>query len=101
MFDPVFPLYRNIKKKIPIKGDDYSVDTQRAVVQRQGIMRSRARIELPWQIDAVFEYDSKLVSIEVIKTIAEQAGKTVGIGDYNVFHKGWYGRFEVLDVYTE
>ncbi|MDP2726271.1 MAG: hypothetical protein Q8P59_01905 [Dehalococcoidia bacterium] len=98
MIAEAFPLYRKGK---PIKGDDYSVFTCRAVVQRQGIMRSRARVELPWQLDCIFQYNKDIISLDVIRAIAERAGQIVGIGDYRVEKKGWSGRFEVTKVFTE
>lgn len=98
MIDEAFSLYRKGK---PIKGDDYSVFVCRAVVQRQGIMRARARVELPWQLDCVFQYNRDIISLDVVKAIAERGGQIVGIGDYRVEKKGWYGRFEVTKVFTE
>lgn len=95
MLDEVFPLYRDGK---PIRDKDYVVDTRRAVVQGQGIMRSRAKIVLPWQLEAIFEYDEGVVDISVVQAIAERAGRTVGILDYRVEKKGWFGRFEVTKV---
>lgn len=93
-----FPLLRD---DAPINGENYSVDTQRAVVQRQGILRSRARIELPWEIDCLFEYDSDLVDLSVIKQVANNAGKVVGVGDYRIEKKGCYGRYELADIWVE
>jgi hypothetical protein len=98
MLDEAFPLTRDGN---PISGDEYIIDTRRAVVQRQGIMRSRARIELPWELDAIFEYDKDIVSLEIIKSVAERAGRVVGLLDYRVEKKGWFGRFEVERVYSE
>lgn len=94
----VFPLYRN---GTPIDGGEYTVDIRRAVVQTQGIMRARAKIELPWQLEAIFEYDKDLVDISVVKTVAERAGRTVGLLDYRVEKKGWFGRFEVAKIWDQ
>lgn len=98
MLDEAFPLYRDGES---IQGDDYTVDIRRAVVQGQGIMRARARIELPWQLEAIFEYDKDVVDLAVIRAVAERAGRTVGLLDYRVEKKGWFGRFEVKDIMSE
>jgi hypothetical protein len=93
--DEVFPLYRNGK---PIKGDDYSQDARRAVVQNQGITRVRCRIELPWTLKCIFEYNPDIVDLDVVKKVAERAGQIVGLLDYRVEKKGWFGRFEVAKI---
>ncbi|GAH26832.1 unnamed protein product, partial [marine sediment metagenome] len=98
MLDEAFPLYRDGER---IQGDDYTIDTRRAVVQRQGIMRSRPRIELPWQLEAIFDYDKDIVDLNVIRAVAERAGRTVGLLDYRVERKGWFGRFEVKEIWSE
>ena len=98
MIDEAFPLTRDGQ---PINGDDYTIDVRRAVVQRQGIMRARPRIELPWQLEAIFEYDKDIVSVDVVKAVAERAGRTVGLLDYRVEKRGWFGRFEVKSIWSE
>lgn len=93
-----FPLLRDGK---PISGDDYSIDTRRAVIQGQGIMRSRAKIELPWVVKCVFDYNSELASLEHIKEALNNAGQIVGLLDYRPEKKGWFGRFEVAEIWSE
>jgi hypothetical protein len=98
LIDEVFPLTRNGK---PLKGDKCSMDVRRAVVQRQGITRVRARVELPWELECVFEYNPDIVDIKVVETIAKKAGQIVGLLDYRVEKKGWFGRFEVAKIWSE
>jgi hypothetical protein len=102
IIDEVFPLLRDGQ---PIDGDDYSIDTRRAVVQGQGIMRSRARIEPPWEVVAIFGYNPDLVNLDQIKDIANNAGHVVGLLDYRPEKKvglpGWFGKFEVVDIWSE
>lgn len=93
MRDEAFPLYRHGQ---PLT--QYSMDVRRAVIQRQGITRVRARIELPWELDCIFDYNRDIVDIGIIETIAKKAGQTVGILDYRVEKKGWFGRFEVVSA---
>jgi len=102
IIDEAFPLLRDNQ---PLNGENYSIDTRRAVVQSQGIMRARARIELPWQVEAVFGYNPDLVNLEQIKEIATNAGRVVGLLDYRPEKKvglpGWFGKFEVTDIWSE
>lgn len=97
MLDEAFPLYRRGK---PIAGDDYAMDVRRAVIQGQGITRVRAKIEVPWELDCVFDYNKDIVDIKVIEVIAKRAGQIVGIGDYRVEKTGWFGRFEVDKIFV-
>ena len=102
--DGYFPLLRDGK---PIAGDDYTIDSRRAVIKRQGIIRNRAKIELPWQVEADFEFNSEIANIEQVKTALSNAGLTVGILDGRSKVKGspsaglWFGKFEVSDIWTE
>lgn len=96
--DEVFPLSRD---GAPIQGSDYSIDSRRAVVQGQGIIRSRAKIEVPWQVECAFGFNSQLANLEQVKTALENAGTIVGLLDYRPEKKGWFGRFEVTNIWSE
>lgn len=98
ILDEVFPLYRDGE---PLGGDDYTQDARRAVVQNQGITRVRARIELPWELDCTFDYNKDIVDIGVVETVAKRAGQIIGLLDYRVEKKGWFGRFEVTKIWSE
>ncbi len=97
--DLSFPLVNNEGE--PIR--TYTVDTQRAVIQRQGILRSRARIDVPWNIICVFELQPTVEQdgiprlLEFIKTCIGEGGLAVGILDYRVEKKGWYGMFRLKE----
>lgn len=78
----------------PIK--DYVIDSRRAVVQRQGIIRSRPRFN-EWSATFTVEYDEALISDpQIIVEIANDAGQRIGIGDYRPAKTGWFGRFTAL-----
>jgi hypothetical protein len=96
LIDENFPLHRNGKL---LKGDQVTMDVRRAVVQRQGITRVRARVDLPWEIECIFDYNPDIVDIKVVETIAKRAGQIVGLLDYRVEKKGWFGRFEVTKIW--
>jgi hypothetical protein len=74
----------------------YEVDTRRAVVQGNGIMRSRALVR-KWECEIELEYDPDFLSVENLTEALNLAGKTVGIGDYRPRPPkgkgGPYGRF--------
>lgn len=96
--DEVFPLFRDGK---PIAGSEYSVEIRRAVVQRQGVMRARPQIDLPWEVECIFGFNSQLANLEQVKTALEAAGQAVGLLDYRPERSGWFGRFEVTDIWSE
>jgi hypothetical protein len=78
----------------------YEIDTRRAVVQRQGIMRSRARIPKGWMLTfriVVNEEDlPQKTSLEMLKAILEEVGRRIGIGDFRPQKTGPFGKFIVV-----
>jgi len=90
------PLYRASDRAKPITtaGEDWTIDVRRAVVQRQGILRARPRIE-DWYCELEFEYDEEAISPAHMLQVLTLAGKTPGIGDYRIGRKGPFGRFTV------
>lgn len=91
--------------KQPYPGDKYSIDVRRAVVGSRGrpagVLRARALVEVPWMLEAVFEFDSTLCSLENVKMAMERGGKAIGLLDYRPSKRGWFGKFEVTDIWTE
>ena len=74
----------------------YAVDTRRAVVQKQGVQRSRPRFE-GWRLDFELvgdEYELAIVE-PILQPVLEYAGRVVGIGDYRPQKTGWFGTFEL------
>ena len=72
------PLYSPDKKAKPIT--DYAIYTCRAVVQRQGVLRSRPRIEA-WACDVVVEIDLDIVTPDLLLDFFKRAGTHIGVGD--------------------
>lgn len=73
---------------------DYEISVLRAVVQRQGIMRARPKID-KWACDVTFEVDRDFLSDnEVLTQLLADAGRLKGVGDYRPEKSGMYGRFE-------
>src|SRR5206468_9490807 len=78
----------------------YAIDTRRAVVQRQGILRSRPLLK-NWTLDfdLVIE-DEEVVSPQFFPTlrdVAEFAGRSIGIGDFRIEKNGPFGKFQVVE----
>lgn len=73
-----------------------SVSVMRVKVQRAAVARSRLLIAGGWELAFTIEVQDEQVQPEVLKTILEEAGRAVGIGDY----RPRYGRFEVVGFAT-
>ena len=80
---------------------NYTIDTRRAVIQRQGILRSRPKFR-DWHAEFTFFYDEGIVTeataANVFLDFASDAGRRIGVGDFRPERGGWFGRFEVTDV---
>lgn len=88
------PLYRASDNGAPITNndDEWEIDTRRAIVQKQGVLRSRPKIS-DWACPVEFEYDEETIDPNLILAIMQQAGKFPGVLDYRVGRKGPFGRF--------
>jgi hypothetical protein len=73
---------------------EYHINTMRAVVQRNGVLRSRPEIT-EWQVDVQLEIDRDFLTPETVLELFNLAGKLVGIGDYRPEKTGPYGRYTV------
>lgn len=72
----------------------YEVDVQRAVVQRQGVLRARPLFR-DWAMLIPMEIDETYVTPDQVLILSNLGGKMVGIGDYRPERKGMYGQFTV------
>lgn len=91
--DQFFPLLTSDGEQITT----FELDIQRAVVQRQGIMRARPRIDPPWYVAGSFLYNP-VADIEVIRTCLDEAGKVTGLLDYRIEKGGPYGGFRLEEL---
>jgi hypothetical protein len=78
--------------KEPIK--EWEVHTCRAVIQRNGVLRSRPLIR-EWQAIVVLECDDRFATPESLLIFFNLAGRLAGIGDFRPEKKGPFGRYEV------
>ncbi len=64
------------------------------VVQRQRILRTRARFDLPWSCTFQADCDDAVVDQRQLESWLEIAGRRIGLGDWRPEKSGDYGRFE-------
>jgi len=79
--------------KIP---DEWEVDSRAVVVPSTGgrIVCHRPRLDT-WSLDFTLTLDVKMFSPKFIRTLIDDAGSKVGLGDFRPARKGIYGRFVV------
>lgn len=73
-----------------LKTTQYTVPV---VVQRQRILRTRARFETPWSADFTIEGDDELVDVPKLEAWLDIAGRRIGLGDWRPEKSGNHGRF--------
>ncbi len=76
----------------------YFIDTRRAVVQRQGVLRSRPRLN-EWKLsfEIIQDDDFPEQASSQLPLIIAEAGRRIGIGDYRPQKKGWFGKFRLIE----
>jgi hypothetical protein len=81
---------------VPFNTKDYLIDTRRAVVQRQGILRSRAKLPV-WKLifTLLVDDDFPVRELDILKQMLDEAGRRVGIGDFRPEKRGRFGKFVV------
>jgi len=88
-------------EKIPLGTDKYEVDARAVVIQKQRVLKGRAKL-LKWAAKFWIVYDSKRLPEgieETLKAILEDAGTRMGLLDYRPQHRGWFGTF-VVESFT-
>ncbi len=83
---------------VPFNTKSYVVDTRRAVVQRQGILRSRAKLP-KWKLEFKLLVEDDFPTREagdLLRGMLEEAGRRVGIGDFRPERRGRFGKFSVV-----
>jgi len=84
-------------EKIPLGTDKYEIDERAVVIQRQRVLKGRAKLP-KWKAKFQIVYDSKRLPEgieETLKTVLEDAGTRMGLLDYRPQHRGWFGTFQV------
>lgn len=78
---------------------EFEIDVRRAVVQRQGVARARAKVQAPWHCEVTFEFVSQIMDAGKIEDGLAQAGALVGVLDFRPQKLGPFGRFKVNRVW--
>lgn len=91
--DDEYCILMDPKTRKPLK--NYKVDSRRAVVQRQGIIRHRPRFE-GWFCTLSLLIDEEVLSKEQLVENMNIAGTICGVGDFRVERRGPFGRFTAL-----
>jgi hypothetical protein len=84
-------------EEIKLGTDKYEIDTRPVVIQRNRVLKSRARLD-KWKATFYIIYNERLVADpKVIKTVLEEAGLRIGLMDFRPVKSGWYGCFEITE----
>ena len=68
------------------------------VVQRQRILRTRAKFDCPWWVVGVADVDEDLVDKAKLTAWLALGGRRIGLGDWRPEKSGVFGRFDVEEV---
>jgi hypothetical protein len=86
---------------IPFGTKEYKVDIQRAIVQRQGVLRCRPLV-FPWRLEFDVRWEAQHLGTDfhevVLAELLARLGQQIGIGDFRPARKGEYGRFNVVSI---
>lgn len=75
---------------------EFEIDSRSVVIPSTGgrIMCHRPRID-EWQISFTLDVDETMFDQKLVRSIVDDAGKKIGLGDYRPSRKGPFGRFVV------
>lgn len=84
------------KSNKPLKS--FEVDSRRVVIPATGgaVMRHRARVD-DWRLRFSIEVDTEVFDVNFVRTLVDDAGKKIGLGDYRPERKGPFGKFKVTN----
>jgi len=78
---------------------NYEIDERPVVIQRARVLAWRPKIK-EWMAEFYIIYNKTFFEPETLrylKTVLEDGGIRLGIGDFRPQHKGWFGTFEVKE----
>jgi hypothetical protein len=74
---------------------DFEIDIRKATNHQKGAVAvCRPRFD-KWTLEAEFQVDDSLVSVETCQQILEDAGRRSGIGSFRVSRGGYFGQFRI------
>ena len=68
------------------------------VVNRNRILRTRAKFNTEWSVDFTIDGDDELVSRDHLLDWLDIAGRRIGLGDWRPEKSGVYGRFTATSI---
>ena len=68
------------------------------VVQRNRILRTRAKFDEPWSCVLTLDTDPELVDAEQLAAWLDIGGRRIGLGDWRPSKSGHYGRFQTVAI---
>lgn len=82
----------------PLGTKDWEVDSRSVVIPSTGgrVMCHRPRID-HWSISFTLDVDTTMFAPDLVRSIVDDAGKKIGLGDYRPARKGPFGRFVVTE----
>jgi len=85
-----------VPEHVPFGTTKYLIDTRRAVVQRQGILRSRAKLpEWTLNFEMHVDDDFPVRELSILRQMLEETGRRIGLGDFRPEKRGRFGKFVV------
>ncbi len=72
--------------------------TAPVVVQRNRILRTRAKFDTPWSCTVIVDVDEELIDGAQLLEWLDIAGRQVGLGDWRPEKSGTFGRFKAEDI---
>lgn len=85
-----------LEPELSLKTKDFEVDSRSVVIPATGgrVMCHRPRLD-KWGLSFTLEVDEAMFDPALVRTLVDDAGKKVGLGDYRPDRKGPFGRFVV------
>ncbi len=88
-------------EKIPLGTDKYEIDTRVVRIQRDAVLKSRAKVT-DWEATFYIIYDRTILpNVELLKEIIKDAGRRFGLLDYRPQKGGYFGVFDVVEFEVE
>lgn len=88
-------------EEIGLGTNKYEIDTRPVVIQRNRVLKSRARLD-KWKATFKIVFNEQLIAEpEIIRTVLKEAGLRIGLMDFRPARSGWYGCFDVTDWKAE
>ena len=71
------------------------------VVQRNRVLRTRAKFDIPWSCRFTLSADDELIQRDWLERWLDIGGRRIGLGDWRPEKSGQYGRFSVSSIDME